>query len=246
MTANTPSRTRATPRQVAGRAAARVAELWDRFTGPAAPAASFDPSMLTGLPEPARRWLSHAIAAGTPMHRTVVLEMEGRIRLGRWLPFRAVQVHAPPDGYIWAARASPHDAGCCRGDELLDRTGPHTPGRSPGVFGTLACVGRAAGRRDQLRGDVDDVFGGAFAERLRTRPGLELGGQQPAEIASQCFDVWLIGHKHDRTTQKGDSARIKRGGDRPSPSCHAALGRDTRPGVVWGRVGKVVRVVSGP
>jgi hypothetical protein len=30
--------------------------------------------------------------------------MEGRIRLGRWLPFHAVQVHAPPDGYIWAAR----------------------------------------------------------------------------------------------------------------------------------------------
>ena len=54
MTANTSSRTRATPRQVAGRAAARVAELWDRLTGPAPPAASFDPSMLTGLPEPAR------------------------------------------------------------------------------------------------------------------------------------------------------------------------------------------------
>jgi hypothetical protein len=31
--------------------------------------------------------------------------MDGHIRLGRWLPFRAVQVLAPSDGFVWAARA---------------------------------------------------------------------------------------------------------------------------------------------
>ncbi len=98
------SQTRATPIQVAGRAAAPVGGLWDRLAHPAPPAARFDPSTLTGLPEAARRWLAHAIAPGTPMYRAVLLEMEGHIRLGRWLPFRAVQVHAPPDGYVWAAR----------------------------------------------------------------------------------------------------------------------------------------------
>jgi hypothetical protein len=98
------SQTRATPIQVAGRAAAPVGGLWDRLAHPAPPAARFDPSTLTGLPEAARRWLAHAIAPGTPLYRAVVLEMEGHIRLGRWLPLRAVQVHAPPDGYVWAAR----------------------------------------------------------------------------------------------------------------------------------------------
>jgi hypothetical protein len=32
--------------------------------------------------------------------------MHGQIRIRRWLPFRAVQLQAPPDGYVWAARAA--------------------------------------------------------------------------------------------------------------------------------------------
>ena len=35
--------------------------------------------------------------------RTVQLSMRGQIRLGRWRPFTATQVLAPPAGYIWAA-----------------------------------------------------------------------------------------------------------------------------------------------
>jgi hypothetical protein len=31
--------------------------------------------------------------------------MRGRIKLGRWRPFTARQVLAPPDGYLWAATA---------------------------------------------------------------------------------------------------------------------------------------------
>ena len=57
-----------------------------------------------GLPEPARRWLSHAIAPGTPLWSSVELTMHGQIKLGRWRPFTARQVLTPPDGYIWAAR----------------------------------------------------------------------------------------------------------------------------------------------
>ena len=58
-----------------------------------------------GLPEPARRWLSHAIAPGTPLWGSVELTMHGQIKLGRWRPFTARQVLTPPDGYIWAATA---------------------------------------------------------------------------------------------------------------------------------------------
>lgn len=70
----------------------------------AAPAA-FDPAMVAGLPEPARRWLTHVIAPGTPLWRSVELSMVGQIRLGSWRPFTATQVLAPPKGYIWAANA---------------------------------------------------------------------------------------------------------------------------------------------
>ena len=32
--------------------------------------------------------------------------MRGHLRIGQWLPFRAVQLHCPPIGYVWAARAT--------------------------------------------------------------------------------------------------------------------------------------------
>jgi hypothetical protein len=70
-----------------------------------ATAETFDPAMTTGLPEPARRWLSHAIAPGTPLWKRAELTMHGQIKLGRWRPFTARQVLAPPDGYLWAATA---------------------------------------------------------------------------------------------------------------------------------------------
>jgi hypothetical protein len=73
---------------------------------PRASEATFEPSLVADLPEPARRWLTHAIAPGTPLWRSVLLEMHGHIRIGRWLPFRAVQLQSVPNGYVWAARAT--------------------------------------------------------------------------------------------------------------------------------------------
>lgn len=68
-------------------------------------AVTFDPAMTTGLPEPARRWLGHAIEPGTPLWSRAELTMHGQIKLGRWRPFTARQVLTPPGGYIWAATA---------------------------------------------------------------------------------------------------------------------------------------------
>ncbi|HEX8489085.1 MAG TPA: DUF6544 family protein [Propionibacteriaceae bacterium] len=61
--------------------------------------------MVAHLPEPAQRWLTHAIAPGTPLATSVELRMSGQIRLGAWRPFTARQVLAPPDGFVWAATA---------------------------------------------------------------------------------------------------------------------------------------------
>jgi hypothetical protein len=66
---------------------------------------TFDPAMISGFPEPAHRWLRHAIAPGTPLWGSVELTMHGQIKLGRWRPFTARQVLSPPGGYTWAATA---------------------------------------------------------------------------------------------------------------------------------------------
>lgn len=93
------------PAGLAGGAGATVAGSWDRLAAMTASWSQvFDPRLVAGLPLPARRWLVHAIAPGTRLSRTVVLEMEGRFRLGRWLPMWAKQVLSPPSGLVWVAR----------------------------------------------------------------------------------------------------------------------------------------------
>lgn len=79
---------------------------WDRLRADGPLRERFDPAMLDGLPEPARRWLTHAIAPGTPLWRSGEVSMHGELRLGAWRRFTATQVVSPTAGYIWAARAS--------------------------------------------------------------------------------------------------------------------------------------------
>lgn len=80
--------------------------LWSELRTAEA-AEAFDPAMLAGLPEPARRYLRYAIAPGTPLARSARLTMHGTLRLspgGDPLPMRAEQVLAPPAGFVWRAR----------------------------------------------------------------------------------------------------------------------------------------------
>lgn len=55
------------------------------------------------LPAPAARWLRRAVPTGVAYPPVVELGLHGRIRIGRWRAFTAVQVLAPRTGYIWAA-----------------------------------------------------------------------------------------------------------------------------------------------
>lgn len=67
----------------------------------------FDPASLAGLPEPAGRFLTHAIAPGTPLAGSVTLTMEGTIVLDPSRPpvaMTAEQVLTPPRGFVWSAR----------------------------------------------------------------------------------------------------------------------------------------------
>lgn len=80
----------------------------------------FDPGETAGLPEPVQRYFAASLAPGTPVATSAALRMQGRIRVGRWLPFRAEEVLAPHHGFVWRARA----AGCISGhDAYLDGHG---------------------------------------------------------------------------------------------------------------------------
>ena len=89
----------------------RAALLWRnliRIT--VAPPAVFDPAILEGLPQPARRYFLFTIAPGTPLSSAVEIEMEGEIRLGtrqhpNAMTMRARQLLAAPHGLVWKLQA---------------------------------------------------------------------------------------------------------------------------------------------
>ncbi|WP_372622533.1 DUF6544 family protein [Falsiroseomonas sp.] len=108
--------------------ARRAAAAWAHLAALAEPAPPrFDPAMVEGLPAPARRWLTRAIAPGTPLSRIAEIEMEGELGLGdrtapRYQPMRARQILAPPHGFVWIPRLGAWPArilgsdGLARGD----------------------------------------------------------------------------------------------------------------------------------
>ncbi|MGH2688266.1 MAG: DUF6544 family protein, partial [Actinomycetota bacterium] len=69
-------------------------------------AADFSVAEVEALPRPVRRHLLQAIEAGTPLARSARIKMHGSIRLGTWLPFHALQVLTPHEGFIWEARVA--------------------------------------------------------------------------------------------------------------------------------------------
>ena len=76
---------------------------WQRLAAPTIDPAPFTPDLLDGLPVPARRWLDHAIAPGTPLRRAAVLHQRGEIKVGRWQRYEADWALVPAEGFIWAA-----------------------------------------------------------------------------------------------------------------------------------------------
>jgi hypothetical protein len=76
---------------------------WDALARPTASPEPFQHSLLDGLPQPVRRWLTHAIAPGTPLLRSAILHQQGQIKIGQWWRYDADWALAPLHGFIWAA-----------------------------------------------------------------------------------------------------------------------------------------------
>ncbi|HJX18036.1 MAG TPA: DUF6544 family protein [Acidiferrobacterales bacterium] len=83
----------------------QIERLWETLRLPSG-TALYDPKSVADLPVPAQRYFRHAIAPGTRLARSVVVEMQGRIGLkpgADKLPFQASQILAVPNGLIWKA-----------------------------------------------------------------------------------------------------------------------------------------------
>ena len=68
----------------------------------------FTPGLVADLPEPARRYLRHAIAPGTPLASAVRLRMEGTMTPspgGPPVSLTAEEILAPRRGFVWTAHA---------------------------------------------------------------------------------------------------------------------------------------------
>jgi hypothetical protein len=65
----------------------------------------FDPAMVAGLDEPVRRYFRHAIRIGAPLAADVRLTMAGRIKIGAWLPYTAVE-ELDGRSFSWSARVA--------------------------------------------------------------------------------------------------------------------------------------------
>lgn len=69
----------------------------------------FAPEMVNELPEPARRYFTYTIEAGTPLLPVAEIDMTGQFSLGTkdnpaYQPMAARQILAVPEGFVWAMR----------------------------------------------------------------------------------------------------------------------------------------------
>lgn len=84
---------------------------------------TFRPDLLSDMPEPARRYLTHALAPGTPLAQSVRLSMHGTIKLGTWRSFEAEQVIRWDRGMIWQATVRMMGMPVYGSDRLVDGVG---------------------------------------------------------------------------------------------------------------------------
>lgn len=135
--------------------------------------AVFDPSMVDGLPDPARRYFLYTIRPGTRLCTVCRISMHGKFGLGsksspNYMPMQAEQTLACPHGFIWKLKA---------GRGLLPITGSDaaTGQRSWSRFwlAGIVPVARAGGNPDHAL----SAFGRYVAEAVFWTPAALLPGR---------------------------------------------------------------------
>lgn len=133
------------------------------------PKRTFDPFMVSGLPEPARRFLRFCIQPGTPLYSAAEIEMKGTFSFGsesRYQPLTAVQILSPPSGMIWAANIG-HGLRAVSGSDGVSANGSWTRF----AWLDLLPVALIDGSPDHYR----SAFGRMIAESVFWTPAALLG-----------------------------------------------------------------------
>lgn len=164
------------------------------------PAARFDTALVAGLPEPARRYLSFAIAPGTPLRTVAEIRMDGEIGLGnrddpRYAPMRAVQILTLRHGLVWKLAAGRGALRMAGSDGYVDGTSwvriwllnvlpivraGGTPDHARAAFGRVVAEAAFWTPAALLASDVTwEAAGGDVARAIVNRHGL----RQTVDIA---------------------------------------------------------------
>lgn len=178
-----------------------VEQDWVRLAAGTPSPVGFDPAMVAELPEPARRWLSHAIAPGTPLRRSVSLAQHGQIRLGSWRPFRATQVLAPPGGFVWAVATSIMGLPVTGFDRYSQGAG-QLRHRLLGLIPLASAEGP----------DITHAAAGRLASEIVFVPAAGLAGQvrwRPVDEHRATVLVPVGGHTHAVTLTVADSGALE-------------------------------------
>lgn len=132
-------------------------ETWQRLTRQASEnLGTYDPHLIEGLPEPARRYFNFSIATGSPIVSAVELDITGELGLGslddpKYSPMSAQQILAPPHGLVWRVQT-----GAISGSDGATRTSSWT---RFWLFGLIPVV-RVGNSNDHRR----SAFGRVVAE----------------------------------------------------------------------------------
>jgi uncharacterized protein DUF6920 len=118
----------------------------EQATAHAAPTLS---ALVAALPAPVQRYLRHALPGGFHVAPSVRLQMTGRIKVGLWLPFRAVQ-ECDGRSFNWRARVG---IGRLTPLEVIDRY----------EHGDASVSGRLLGRCQLFQQDDENVRRSAAA-----------------------------------------------------------------------------------
>tara|TARA_R110002072_G_scaffold99102_3_gene218192 strand:- start:38 stop:892 length:855 start_codon:yes stop_codon:yes gene_type:complete len=145
--------------------------VWEKLVShqPAAPPV-FDPAMVSGLPEPAQRFLRFAIKSGTPLYTVAEVSMNGDFSLGdktdpNYWVMSAEQILAAPHGFVWRLNARQGLVTISGADAAIEKN-------SWSRFWLMGVVpvARAGGNADHRR----SAFGRAVAEAVFWTPAVLL------------------------------------------------------------------------
>ncbi|HEY9218700.1 MAG TPA: DUF6544 family protein [Phenylobacterium sp.] len=170
--------------------------MMDRLREPlAAVPQTFDPMMVSDLPEPARRYFLYVIRPAAPLKLVADLEMTGELSLGskqnpKYLPMTARQV-LRVDGFVWQVKAGTSVMWFSGSDGYVGGEG----WTRFWLYGTIPIV-RAGGSEDVAR----SAAGRAVAESLFWAPAALLPSPQvrwePVDADTARAIVTLAGHEH--------------------------------------------------